>query len=101
MFKEINNKILFYSSCLLAAYFGFLILDAFVLRLTFVLVGVFREILTIPALILLPIMLVIVIIRMRKEKFQLNSYLFWSFTMLVTTGVGMFLTTVFDSTYTA
>ena len=96
MLQEINNKVLFYASCLLAAYFGFLILDAYFLKLSFVLIGVFRELLTIPAVFLLPVLFVFVVIRWWKEKFQFNGYAFWSIVILAITCTAMVLATVFE-----
>ena len=96
MLREINDKILFYGSCLLAAYFGFLLLDAFVLHLTLVLIGVFREILTIPAFALLLFLLVLTSIRWGQGKFKVRGYLFLSFSLLVITTTTLVLVTVFE-----
>jgi hypothetical protein len=96
MLREINDKILFYGSCLVAAYFGFLLLDAFVLHLTFVLIGVFRELLTLPALVLLLFLLVLVSVRWVKASFKVNGYLFLSLSLLMITATTLVLVTVFD-----
>ena len=96
MLKEINDKILFYGSCLLAAFFGFLLLDAFFLHLTFVLIGVFRELLTIPAFALLLFLLVLTSVRWFQVKFKVKGYLFWSFSLLVITSAALALITIFD-----
>ncbi|MEJ5992779.1 hypothetical protein WG904_00015 [Pedobacter sp. Du54] len=96
MLREISNKNLLYGSCLLTAFFGFLLLDTFVLHLTFVLIGVFRQLLTIPALVLLLFMLVLTSIRWVKAKFKINGYLFWSLSLLLIIATTLALVTVFE-----
>ncbi|RYG18897.1 MAG: hypothetical protein EOO07_07945 [Chitinophagaceae bacterium] len=101
MRQQISNQVLFYGSCLLAAYFGFLLLDAFVLHIDFVLIGVFRELLTIPAVLLLLFMLVMTFVRWIKWKFKLSGYPFWSFTLTVITTATIVLVTIFEEPRTS
>ncbi len=96
MLQEINNKIFFYLSCALAAFFGFIFFNAYVLHSTFVLIGFFQELLTFPALFLLPVLFVFIFIRWWNEKFKLNGYLFWSILLLVIIILSIVLATVTD-----
>jgi len=93
---QISDRILFYASCGLAAYFGFLLLDAFLLHIDFVLVGVFRELLTIPAVVLLLFLLVLTTIRWFNAKFKVNGYLFLSLSLLMITCATIVLVTVLE-----
>ncbi len=96
MFNKTNSKIFFYISCGLTLYFGFLFLDAYVIHSKFVLIGVFRELFTIPALFIQLLMLGVTFNNWRREKFQLKSYSFWSFLMLIITSAVMLLAMAFE-----
>lgn len=96
MINSNSAKIIFIIGCGLTLIIGFLLLDAFIIHSTYVLVGVFREMITLPSLFALPILLVINLNQWHKEKFKLNSLLFWSFLMLLITLTAVIVATVSD-----
>jgi hypothetical protein len=88
--KVKKNKIIFYLSVIILFYFLALLLmhelkyDAFV-------IGVFRELLTLPFLTLLIVLLGLSIVSLFKEKFITNSYPFFSLIILLITVVLLIL----------
>ncbi len=95
MFIQANAKTFFYLSCILILYFGFLFLNTYVTHFTFVLIGVFQELLTFPLLLLQVFLVCITFTNWRKEQFKFKGYSFWSFLMLIITSLVMILVTVF------
>lgn len=71
-------------SLIIFLYFAFLIL-IYDLKYDAVIIGVFREILTIPFMVLLVVLLVLSTIAFIKEKFIIRSYSFYSLIILLFT----------------
>ncbi len=95
-FPQKNNaKTFFYLACAATAYFGFLLLNAYVTRFEYVLLGVFQELLTIPFMILQLFLLVMTINNWRKEGFQLQGYSFLAVIILILSSAVLVLLTVF------
>jgi hypothetical protein len=85
-----KNKIIFYLSILILLYFlAVLLINEF--KYDAVLIGVFRELLTLPLLALLIVLLVLSIVSLFKEKFIINSYPFFSLVILLITTVFLIL----------
>ena len=75
--KPAKNKIIFYLSIVNLVYFiSILLVDEYKLDAT--LIGVFRELLTLPFLALLIFIIVMSVVSWIKEKFIINSYPFFS-----------------------
>jgi hypothetical protein len=83
MREILNEKILFYLSVTIGVYFILLSLDAYVLKSGNILVGIIRESLTIPMLILQIILLVLAITYCIQDRFRINEYSFWAFSILI------------------
>ena len=77
------GKFLFYLSLGVVGYFCLVCLDTYVIKSDFVLIGVFREMLTLPLLLFQLVLLVFSIINCIKEKFRIKTYSFWSFLVLL------------------
>jgi hypothetical protein len=82
--KVRKNKIIFYLSIIILLYFSAVLLIN-ELKYDAVVIGVFRELLTLPLLALLIVLLVLSIVSLFKEKFTINSYPFFSFVILIIT----------------
>jgi len=79
-----KDKALLILSLFVFLYFAFLIL-IYELKYDAVIIGVFREMLTIPFMVLLLILLVLSTITFIKEKFKIKSYAFYSLIILLFT----------------
>jgi cytochrome c oxidase subunit IV len=79
-----KDKALLILSLFVFLYFAFLIL-IYELKYDAVIIGVFREMLTIPFMVLLVILLVLSTITFIKEKFKIKSYTFYSLIILLFT----------------
>jgi len=91
--KQKNDKLVFIVSVVVAAYIFFMILSY---RLGFdgiVIIGVFRELLDIPAFALLGISFILSVISFTRQKFKLTGYPFYSILIVLITITGLaFLT---------
>jgi len=84
-----NDKLIFIFSLILLLYFIFMLAST---RFSFgnsVIVGVFREMLDIPALVLLVVFFVISFISFAKERFKIPSYPFYSIIVLLLTVISL------------
>src|SRR5437762_12171607 len=89
--KSKNDKLVFISSIILSLYIIFMISSY---RLGFdnmVIIGVFRELLDIPAFALLVILFVLSVISFIKDKFNFASRSFCSIIILLIAALGLFL----------
>src|SRR5262245_44845282 len=89
--KTGNDKMIFIASIFLFVYFIFMILA---IRFSFgkiTIIGVFRELLDIPAFLLLVVFFVLVTISLIKEKFKIRSYPFYSIIVLVLSVLSLIL----------
>ena len=68
MSKNNNSKIFFYLSLCVVGYFCLLLLNAYVIKSDFVLIGVFQEMLTIPLLFFQLVLLALTVIRCFREN---------------------------------
>lgn len=85
--KAITNKRLFFTSIMLAAYFSFLYLNAYVFKSRNVLIGVVQEMITLPILVVLVFFLGLAIQRFIDERFGGTMYLSAALiVLLITTG---------------
>ena len=82
MFKKINNNQLFITSLIISGYFAFLFLNAYVIKLENVIIGVIQELVTIPALLILLFLFFFSIKRSIRDKFSIKEYSFWAFVVL-------------------
>jgi hypothetical protein len=84
MVKQSASKGFFFLSLGVVGYFCLLSLNNYVIKSTFVLIGVFQEMLTLPLLFLVqPILLVLSVKYCIKDKFRIKTYSFWSFVILL------------------
>lgn len=83
IFKAISEKKLFWISTAVILYFCLLYFNAYCVKSEIVLLGWFQELLTIPFLLFQFILLILSILYCIKGKFQVNSYSFWSFAILL------------------
>jgi cytochrome bd-type quinol oxidase subunit 2 len=88
--KVKKKKIIFYLSVIILFYFIAVLLMHELKYDNFV-IGVFRELLTLPFLALLIVLLVLSIVSLIKEKFIINSYPFFSLVILLITAVLLIL----------
>ena len=96
-FPQKNNaKAFFYLACAATVYFGLLILNTYVTRFTYFLIGIFQELFTIPFMLLQIILLAMTLNNWRKEGFLLKGYSFWAFAMLIVTSLVMLAISVAD-----
>ena len=89
--KSKNDKLVFISSIILSLYIIFMISSY---RLGFdsmVIIGVFRELLDLPAFALLAIFFVLSVISFVKDKFKFASYPFYSIIILLIAALSLFL----------
>jgi hypothetical protein len=77
-----NNKKLLILSIITVVFFSLLFFNAYVLKSEYVLVGVIREIATIPMLVFLVFLLYFSIKYSLKDKFSIRKTSFWSLAML-------------------
>lgn len=61
-------------SLLATAYFAFLALDTFVLKLDWILLGVARELLTIPLILVVAALFVFAVVRLLKNRRSINAF---------------------------
>ena len=90
MFKKINNNQLFITSLIISGYFAFLFLNAYVIKLENVIIGVIQELVTIPALLILLFLFFFSIKRSIRDKFSIKEYSFWAFVVLFVTVIVTF-----------
>ncbi len=83
MLKKISDKNVFYISLVVVIYFIFLYVNSYIVKAEYVLIGVLQESLTIPMLIIQFILLIIVINRCISNKFDVKTYTFFAFIMLI------------------
>ena len=80
--KSISNKTLFFISSAVVIYFLLLVLNAYVFKLNYKLIGVVQEFLTLPVLGLMLFLFFYSIKRAKVDKFSSDKYSFWTFGML-------------------
>lgn len=78
-----NEIRIFLLSIILIIYFGFLFLNVYVLKLEYTLIGVFQEILTIPLMLLSPVLLVFSIRNFIAKRYAIVSYAFLTIILLI------------------
>ncbi len=78
-----KNKTLFILSVTVFVYFSILLLNSYVFKWEFSLLGVFQELLTIPMLIFQVVLLIIAFKRSVKNKFAIKNLSFWSFVFML------------------
>lgn len=83
MFKILSSKRLFYLSILIAGYFGFLYLNAKVLRWNSLFLQFVVELFTILFLIGQVALFIIAAIYWKKDKFSIKTYSFWALLVLL------------------
>jgi len=83
MFEKFAGKRFFFVSLGVVGYFCLLCLNVFVIKSDFVLIGVFREIFTLPLLLLQFVLLVLSIMHCIKDKYRIKTFSFWSFLILL------------------
>lgn len=84
MSEKFIGKKFFFVSLGVVGYICLLYLNEYVIKSNFVLIGVFREMLTIPLLFFVqPVLLILSIIYCIRDKFRIISYSFWSFFILL------------------
>ena len=82
-----NEKILFYLSVVIGAYFILLGLNAYVIKSEHVIMGVIREMVTIPIILIQIILLVFSIKYCLNNRFNIREYSFWAFSILLLTNL--------------
>ncbi|WOD44103.1 hypothetical protein [Hwangdonia lutea] len=81
-----SGKTMFYTSIITSLFLLFIYLNATVFKMTFVLIGVFQELLTIPSIVAQPILLFLSLKQFIRIKFKVRSYAFYTLTVsLITT----------------
>lgn len=70
------DKIILYASLITSIFLLFIYLNATIFKLDFVLIGVFQELLTIPCILVQPVLLLLSLIRFFRIKFKIKSYAF-------------------------
>jgi hypothetical protein len=84
LLRNFAGKKFFFVSLGTAGYFCFLLLNAYVIKSNFVLIGVIQEMATLPLMFFVqPALLVLSIILCINEKFQIKSYSFGAFFILL------------------
>ena len=83
MFNKFSGKRFFCVSLGVVGYFCFLLLNTYVIKSDFCLIGVLQELLTLPLLIFQLALLVLSVIHCIKDKYRIRTYSFWSFIMLL------------------
>ena len=87
-----NEKIIFFLSIAVAAWFLFLII-AYELQFGPVWLGVITEMFTIPAIILIPVLFFVAMKQLIKSRFRLMSFSFVTIVLLLLTSLLIILTT--------
>ena len=77
-----KNKTIFFVSVAIVLYLLFLYLNAHVLKLNYVLIGVLQELLTIPVVFLQAALLILTIIKITRNGLLKEPYLYGSFSLL-------------------
>lgn len=80
-----KKKLIFYISIGVFCFFLFLVLNAYIFKLKWVLIGFFQELLTIPTILSQPFLLYFAIKFWRTDNFSMNTYSFWASLILVIT----------------
>jgi len=86
-----NDKLIFISSMILFLYIIFMVSSYKLGFDDIVIIGVFRELLDIPAFALLAVFFVLSSISFIKEKFKLSSYPFYSIIVLLITAATLII----------
>ena len=68
------DKVIFAITVLATAYFGFLALDDRVLTLDSVLLGVVRELLTIPLILAVAVVFLVAVVRLLRHRLPINPW---------------------------
>ena len=79
-----NGKCNFYISIITSLFLLFIYLNSTVFKLTFVLIGVFQELLTIPCILTQPILLFLSLKKFIRIKFKVKSYTFCTLIITLT-----------------
>lgn len=77
------SKILFYISVLSSIYFLLLVLNRYVFKCEFVLIGVVQELITIPIMFAQFIICIASLIYWVKDGFRINEYSLWAFVISI------------------
>ena len=86
MNSNFTDKIIFYISIITSTFLLLIYLNSTVFKIDFVLIGVFQELLTIPSILVQPIILFLSLRRFIRIKFKLKSYVFCALILsLITT----------------
>ncbi len=83
MEQILNDKILFLASLVIVSFFGFIYLDTYYFKIDFVLIGVFREMLTFPLMLLQVVILVLAFKNLISTKYSFKNYSIWTVGLLL------------------
>ena len=86
-----GKEIIFHISIVASLFLLFIYLNSTILKLNYILIGVFQELLTIPCILIQPVLLFLSLRRFIKIKFKVKSYTFYTLilslmTMILTWG---------------
>ena len=86
-----GKEIIFHISIIASLFLLFIYLNSTILKLNYILIGVFQELLTIPCILIQPVLLFLSLRRFIKIKFKVKSYTFYTLilslmTMILTWG---------------
>ena len=82
MQNVLNEKQVFSISVFLLLYFSFLFLNFTYFNLDFVLIGVFQELLTLPAMLVTLVLFVLLVVATFKKQYTLQNYIYGSMVIL-------------------
>ena len=83
LLEKFTSEKLFFVSLAVVGYFCLLCLNAYVIKSSFVLIGVFQELLTLPLLLFQLVLLVLSIMHCINDKFRIKTYSLWTFLILL------------------
>lgn len=80
-----TDKSIFYISVITSSFLMMIYINHIYIKLSFVLIGVFQEMLTIPCLLSQPVILYVALKRLFRVKFKINVYTFFAITISLIT----------------
>lgn len=88
--EKFTGKKFFFVSLGVVGYFCVLCLNTYIIKSHFIFIGIFQELLTLPLILFQLVLLVLSILHCIKDKFQVKTYSFWSFFILLASSLFIF-----------